>query len=121
MLEETFRDYALGNAANRPRAHSYAPRRYEPVQWYMLKTMDAILPRYRVGGIRLTSDIVIEKLTDGKMRREKPRLAPAGRCTELVFLFSVLQSTAKPWQYRRCDGDDIDFLSAFFQSLSFID
>lgn len=89
VLEETFRDYALGNAANRPRAHSYAPMGDEPVQWYMLKTMDAILPRYRVGGIRLTSDIVIEKVTDGKMRREKPGLAPGGRWTELVFLFSA--------------------------------
>ncbi|MSP41329.1 MAG: ornithine cyclodeaminase family protein [Deltaproteobacteria bacterium] len=89
VLEETFKDYALGDAANRPRSHSYAPMNDAPVQWYMLKTMDAVLPRYRVGGIRLTSDIVIERMVDGRMRREKPGLAPGGRWTELVFLFSV--------------------------------
>jgi ornithine cyclodeaminase/alanine dehydrogenase-like protein (mu-crystallin family) len=89
VLEETFRDYAEDNAVNRPRSHSYAPTGDDPVQWYMLKTMDAILPRYRVGGIRLTSDIVIERVIDGKMRREKPGLAPGGRWTELVFLFSA--------------------------------
>jgi alanine dehydrogenase len=89
VLEETFRDYAQGNAANRPRSHSYAPTGDDPVQWYMLKTMDAILPRYRVGGIRLTSDIVVERVVDGKLRREKPGLAPGGRWTELVFLFSA--------------------------------
>jgi ornithine cyclodeaminase/alanine dehydrogenase-like protein (mu-crystallin family) len=89
VLEETFKDYALGNAANRPRSHSYAPMGDEPMQWYMLKTMDAILPRYRVGGIRLTSDIVVERVIDGKMRREKPGLAPGGRWTELIFLFSA--------------------------------
>jgi alanine dehydrogenase len=89
VLEETFRDYAEDNAVNRPRSHSYAPTGDDPAQWYMLKTMDAILPRYRVGGIRLTSDIVVERVIDGRMRREKPGLAPGGRWTELVFLFSA--------------------------------
>jgi len=89
VLEETFKDYAQDFATNRPRSHSYAPMNDNPVQWYMLKTMDAILPRYHVGGIRLTSDIVVERVVDGKMRREKPGLAPGGRWTELVFLFGA--------------------------------
>src|SRR5258706_3022547 len=89
VLEETFRDYAEDNAVNRPRSHSYAPTGDDPVQWYMLKTMDAVLPRYHVGGIRLTSDIVVERFIDGRMRREKPGLAPGGRWTELILLFSV--------------------------------
>lgn len=89
VLEETFRDYAQDFATNRPRSHSYAPMNDDPVQWYMLKTMDAILPRYRVGGIRLTSDIVVERVIDGRMRREKPGLAAGGRWTELVLLFSA--------------------------------
>jgi hypothetical protein len=67
VLEETFRDYAQDQAANRPRSHSYAPMGEDPVQWYMLKTIDAILPRYRVGGVRLTSDVVVERVIDGKM------------------------------------------------------
>lgn len=41
------------------------------------------------GRDRLTSDIVIEKVSDGKRRREKPGLAPGGRWTELGFLFSA--------------------------------
>ncbi len=89
VLEETFRDYARGMAVNRPRSHSYASVGESPQRWYMLKTMDAILPRYGIGGIRLTSDIVIERMADGKLRREKPGLAPGGRWTELVLLFSV--------------------------------
>src|SRR5258706_14499538 len=89
VLEETFKDYAQDFATNRPRSHSYAPMKDQPVQWYMLKTMDAILPRYRIGGIRLTSDIVVERVIDGKLRREKPGLAPGGRWTELGFLFSA--------------------------------
>jgi ornithine cyclodeaminase/alanine dehydrogenase-like protein (mu-crystallin family) len=89
VLEETFRDYAQGRAVNRPRSHSYAPVGESPQRWYMLKTMDAVLPRYGVGGIRLTSDIVIERMADGKLRREKPGLAPGGRWTELVLLFSI--------------------------------
>ena len=111
VLEETLRDYALGNAANRPRAHSYAPRRYEPVQWYMLKTMDAILPRYRVGGIRLTSDIVIEKLTDGKMRREKSGLARADAGLNWVSCLACCKVRCAPRieegcfdRYRRFSG-----------------
>jgi alanine dehydrogenase len=89
VLEDTFRDYALGKAVNRPRAHNYAPIGESPQTWYMFKTMDAVVPRYGVGGIRLTSDIVIEREVDGQLRREKPGLAPGGRWTELLFLFSI--------------------------------
>ena len=89
VLEDTFRDYAQGKAVNRPRAHNYAPIGESPRTWYMFKTMDAVVPRYGIGGVRLTSDIVIEREVDGKLRREKPGLAPGGRWTELLFLFSV--------------------------------
>ncbi len=89
VLEETFRDYAQGMAVNRPRSHSYAPIGESPQRWYMLKSMDAVLPRYGVGGIRLTSDVVIERMAGGKLRREKPGLVPGGRWTELVLLFSI--------------------------------
>lgn len=89
VLEETFGDYAKGEAVNRPRAHSYAPTPGVERQWYMFKTMDAIVPRQEIGGVRLTSDIVRERVLDGRLRREKPGLAPGGRWTELVFLFSM--------------------------------
>lgn len=89
VLEDTFRDYAQGKAVNRPRAHNYAPIGESPQTWYMFKTMDAVVPRYGIGGIRLTSDIVIEREVDGRLRREKPGLAPGGRWTELLLLFST--------------------------------
>lgn len=89
VLEETFRDYAEGRAVNRPRAHSYAPIPGSERQWYMFKTMDAIVPRHEIGGVRLTSDIVRERMHEGHLRREKPGLAPGGRWTELVLLFST--------------------------------
>jgi alanine dehydrogenase len=89
VLEDTFRDYAEGKAVNRPRAHNYAPIGESPQTWYMLKTMDAVVPRYEIAGIRLTSDIVIESEIGGKLRREKPGLVPGGRWTELLLLFSI--------------------------------
>jgi len=94
VLEDTFRDYAQGRAVNRPRAHSYAPIPGSERQWYMFKTMDAIVPRQEIGGIRLTSDIVRERVFEGRLRREKPGLAPGGRWTELILLFSM--TTGEP-------------------------
>lgn len=90
VLEDTFRDYALGQAVNRPRSHSYAPIPGAERQWYMFKTMDAIVPRQEIGGVRLTSDIIRERIFEGRLRREKPGLAPGGRWTELILLFSML-------------------------------
>jgi len=90
VLEEPFGDYAEGRAVNRPRAHSYAPIPGSERQWYMFKTMDAIVPRQEIGGIRLTSDIVRERVLEGRLRREKPGLAPGGRWTELILLFSMM-------------------------------
>lgn len=94
VLEDTFRDYAQGRAVNRPRAHSYAPSPDSNREWYMFKTMDAIVPRQGIGGIRLTSDIVRERVVEGRLRREKPGLAPGGRWTELILLFSM--ATGEP-------------------------
>jgi alanine dehydrogenase len=90
-LEHSFRDYGLGQAVNRPRAHSYAPLAEN--QWYLLKTMDAVLPRYDVAGIRLTSELLTQPLIDGKRRRVM-LAGPSGRWVELVLLFRM--STSEP-------------------------
>jgi alanine dehydrogenase len=91
VLEPAFCDYGLGHAANRPRAHSYAPLAEN--KWYLFKTMDAVLPRYDVAGIRLTSELLTQPLVDGK-RRRVPLAGPSGRWVELILLFQM--STSEP-------------------------
>lgn len=90
VLEHAFRDYALGKAANRPRAHSYAPLEDN---WYLFKTMDAVVPRYDVAGVRLTSEHISNPIVDGKKRRV-PLPGPSGRWVEQILLFRI--STTEP-------------------------
>ncbi|MSP97539.1 MAG: ornithine cyclodeaminase family protein [Betaproteobacteria bacterium] len=90
-LEDAFRDYGLKQAVNRPRSHSYAPQAEQ--QWYLLKTMDAVFPRYDIAGIRLTSELLTQSVVDGKQRRVMLP-GPNGRWTELILLFRM--STSEP-------------------------
>jgi len=91
VLEDSFRDYGLGKAANRPRSHCYAP--LEQDKWYLLKTMDAVVPRYDVGGIRLTSELLSQPTVDGNKRRVMLP-GPNGQWVELILLFRM--STSEP-------------------------
>ncbi|MDE3075440.1 MAG: ornithine cyclodeaminase family protein, partial [Chloroflexota bacterium] len=91
VLEASLRDYGLGQVANRPRSHCYAPLGQD--KWYLFKTMDAIVPRYDVGGVRLTSEILSQPIINDKKRRVMLP-GPSGRWVELILLFRM--STSEP-------------------------
>jgi ornithine cyclodeaminase/alanine dehydrogenase-like protein (mu-crystallin family) len=86
-LEVAFRDYADGQAVNRPRSHTYTA--LGEGHHYLFKSMDGSLPRYGVHAIRLSSDHVHELTRDGRRRREKLPLAPGSRYVGLVMLFDI--------------------------------
>ena len=56
---------------------------------YQLKTMSATVASLGVGSVRINSDILSWPVRDGKRRRQKSPLAPGGRWTGLVLLFSA--------------------------------
>jgi ornithine cyclodeaminase/alanine dehydrogenase-like protein (mu-crystallin family) len=82
-LDAAFRDYARGQAVNRPRSHTYTD--LGGGRHYLLKTMDGSLPRAGVHALRVTSDLTHEH--DG--RRDKLPAAPGERFVGLVLLFDL--------------------------------
>jgi alanine dehydrogenase len=82
-LDEAFREYARGEAVNRPRSHTYTD--LGGGRHYLLKTMDGSLPRAGVHALRVTSDLTHEH--DG--RRDKIPAAPGGHFVGLVLLFDI--------------------------------
>lgn len=90
-MEYAFKDLAIGQGINRPRSHTYVPMPGDPDEdrFYMFKSMDGALTRYRMHGIRITSDMLSERLVDGKPRREKLAAAPGNKYAGLLILFSL--------------------------------
>jgi alanine dehydrogenase len=82
-LDAAFRDYAHGQAVNRPRSHTYTD--LGGGRHYLLKTMDGSLSRVGVHALRVTSDLTHEH--DG--RRDKIPAAPGERFVGLVLLFDI--------------------------------
>jgi len=87
-LEDAYRELAAGRGVNRRRSDSLAPTA-RPDARYSLKSMDGILPKQRVGAVRINSDIVTATRSDGNLRREKIPAAPGNRWVGLVLLFST--------------------------------
>ena len=77
VIEETFRDFGLGQAVSRPRSHTYT--HLAPGTFYNFKSMDGCVPRYGVHALRLSSEVLQSQDHLGKMREEKLPLAPGGR------------------------------------------
>lgn len=90
-MEEAFRDLAAGNGVNRPRSHTYVPRPSSPDEerFYLFKSMDGALPRLGMHGIRLSSDLVVDREVGGQRRREKSPAAPGNKYVGLLMLFSL--------------------------------
>ena len=87
-LEDAYRELAAGRGVNRRRSDTLAPTA-RPDARYSLKSMDGVLPKQRVGAVRINSDIVTSPRVDGSLRREKIPAAPGGRWVGLVLLFST--------------------------------
>ena len=86
-MEDAFTDLADGKAVNRPRSHTYSA--LDEHRYYMFKSMDGALPRYGIHALRLSSDIIEERMVDGRLRRDKLPMAPGKKWVGLVQLFSI--------------------------------
>lgn len=68
-MENSFRDLALGEGINRPRADSYIPQ--APETFYLFRSLDGALPRYGVYAAGVNSGLIREPMVDGKRRQER--------------------------------------------------
>jgi alanine dehydrogenase len=91
-LEQAYREYAAGQAANRPRTHTYFPVEDErhPGFRFRFKSQEGGNVSSGVWALRITSDMVgVEDLGDGVKRRRLLPAAPGNRYVGLVTLYSL--------------------------------
>lgn len=93
VLEDAYIELAHGRAITRRRSDLIAPGAL-PDSVYGFKSMDGVAPKQGVAAIRINSDTVTWPEVDGKRRRVKNPLAPGGRYTGLVLVFST--ATGEP-------------------------
>lgn len=89
-LEQLYGDLGRGSAVYRGRTDLFIPTTGatdDAPSAYQLKTLDGAAPRWNVGSIRLTSDVVAFPLIGGQRRRVKIPAAAGKRYTGLVLLF----------------------------------
>jgi alanine dehydrogenase len=91
-LAESFHELAEGRAVSRPRSDIFGPS--DDRGRYVFKTMDGMLPARGVAALRLNSDVIRWRPTEGGVRKEKHRAAAGGRYVGLVLLFST--TTGEP-------------------------
>jgi alanine dehydrogenase len=93
VLEDAYIELAHGRGINRRRSDLIAPGTL-PDSVYGLKSMDGVAPKQGVAAIRINSDTVTWPVIDGKRRRVKNPMAPGGRYTGIVLVFST--ATGEP-------------------------
>ncbi len=87
-LEEAYRELGTNRAAFRDRLELIGPSQ-NIGDYYMLKSVDGLIPSLGVGAVRITSDIKEVFERDGKLRQRKLPAAPGGRYTSFVLVFST--------------------------------
>ena len=88
-LELLYGDLGRGSAVYRRRTDLFTPTTGGPPDIptaYQLKTLDGAIPRWNVGAIRVTSDVVAFPLVGGARRRTKIPAAAGKRYVGLVLL-----------------------------------
>lgn len=86
-VRDAFIDLGNGEAANRPRTHTYSY--LGDHKFYTFKTMDGGLPSIGLHALRLSSSVDVEFEYQGHMREEKLALAAGNRYVGLVMLFDI--------------------------------
>ena len=89
-LEQLYDDLGRGSAIYRGRTDLFIPTsggNDDAPCAYQLKTLDGAVPRWNVGSIRVTSDVVTFPEVAGQRRRVKIPTAKGKRYTGLVLLF----------------------------------
>ena len=94
VLEDAFRELGLGRAINRPRSHTYMLND-DPNDFYLFKSVEGGVLKLNTYAIRMSSDRVVNKIVEGKSRREKIAAAPGGKFFGLVLLMST--ETCEPF------------------------
>ncbi len=97
-LEKLYGDLGRGSAVYRGRTDLFIPTtgsKEDAPSAYQLKTLDGAVPRWNVGSIRLTSDVVAFPRIGGQRRRVKIATAPGNRYTGLVLLFDSATGVLK--------------------------
>jgi ornithine cyclodeaminase/alanine dehydrogenase-like protein (mu-crystallin family) len=90
IIEDAFRSLGRGEASGRPRSLNYSPLRPgEPDDYYAFTTCDAALPSRGVHILRLTSDRMAIRRTNGREKRTKLAAGPGGTYCGLIMLFST--------------------------------
>jgi ornithine cyclodeaminase/alanine dehydrogenase-like protein (mu-crystallin family) len=91
-LEEAYKEYALGKAANRPRNHTYFPQEDpdHPGFRFRFKSQEGGSAGSGVWALRITSDMAGTEILDGgvKRRRLLP-VATGGTYCGLIMLYSM--------------------------------
>jgi alanine dehydrogenase len=91
-LEQAYKEYALGKAANRPRNHTYFPQEDpdHPGFRFRFKSQEGGNAASGVWALRITSDMAGTEILDGgvKRRRLLP-LATGGTYCGLIMLYSM--------------------------------
>jgi alanine dehydrogenase len=89
-LQVLYGDLGRGSAVYRGRTDLFTPTTGGPDESpcaYQLKTLDGAIPRWNIGSIRVTSDVVSFPVMGGQRRRTKVPAAVGKRYVGLVFLF----------------------------------
>ena len=94
VLEEAFCELGYGRAINRPRSHTYMLND-DPNDFYVFKSVEGGVSKLQTYAIRLSSDRVVNKIVEGRSRREKIAAAPGGKLFGLVLLMST--ETCEPF------------------------
>src|SRR5712692_314399 len=88
VLEAAFGDLARGESAWRPRSDMSVPRA-DGSATYRLKTMDGVVPRYRMAAVRINSDTVTFPTRHGTRVQEKLPASQGQYFVGLVMLFDI--------------------------------
>ncbi|MEE8334119.1 MAG: ornithine cyclodeaminase family protein [Alphaproteobacteria bacterium] len=87
-MEEAYRELAAGRGIYRIRTDMIAPADGDD-NIFALKSMDAVIPKFGVGSIRVNSDTLHYQRDGNRLRRDRVPTDEDGRYTGFVLLFST--------------------------------
>ena len=87
-MEIACKELGTGHGANGARSEILTPTNRDDAL-YSLLTMDGVIPKFRVGAVRINSDILTWPKSETGLKRAKVPAAPNQRYVGLVLLFST--------------------------------
>lgn len=87
-MEEAYAELAAGRGIYRVRTDMIAPASGDD-NIYALKSMDAVIPRFGIGSIRINSDTLHYRRDGNRLRRDRVPADADGRYVGFVLIFSI--------------------------------